>query len=315
MLRTLWANLDVGSLDPSFQHPCDHSAKVYVFLDVCYMLKLVRNTFADGGILYDEVGNAIRWKYLSDLHTLQEEGLRLANKLKSSHLCWQKQKMKVNLAAQSLSSSVADALDYCNVKLKLSQFQVSEATSKFLRISDRLFDICNSRNPLAKNFKAPLRKNNQSHVDEFLDEGFSYIISVTDCARHPMHSSRGKTRFIGFLVAIKSLKAMYTDPVAPDPASLKYLFTYKMCQDHLELFFAAVRSSGGCSNNPPSSHFISIYKQLLMRHQIEGGHGNCIVQDTTSILNAVDDRCSIHEVQTGQVQHPKWMLHLPADMI
>ena len=207
--------------------------------------------------------------------------------------------MKVNLAAQSLSSSVADALDYCNVKLKLSQFQGSEATSKFLRIFDRLFDICNSRNSLAKNFKAPLRKTNQAYVDAFLDEAFSNIISLTDCARHPMHSSRRKTGFIGFLVAIKSLKAMYTDLVAPEPAPLKFLLTYKMSQDHLELFYAAVRSSGGCSNNPTSSQFISIYKQLLMGHQIEGGHGNCIVQDTTSILNAVEDRCSIHEVQTG----------------
>ena len=114
-----------------------------------------------------------------------------------------------------------------------------------------------------------------------------------------MHSSSRKTGFIGFLVAIKSLKAMYTDLVAPDPAPLKYLLTYQMSQDHLELFFAAVRSSGGCSNNPTSSQFISIYKQLLMRHQIEGCHGNCIVQNKTSILNAVDDGCSIHEVQTG----------------
>ena len=45
MLRTLGANLDVGSLDLSFQHPCDHSAKGHVFLDVCHMLKLIRNTF------------------------------------------------------------------------------------------------------------------------------------------------------------------------------------------------------------------------------------------------------------------------------
>ena len=204
------------------------------------MVKLVKNTFADGGILHDEVGNEIRWKYLSDLRTLQEEeGLRLANKLKSSHLCWQKQKMKDNLAAQSLSSRVADARDYCNVKLKLSQFQGSEATSKFIRIFDRLFDICNSRNPLAKNFKAPLRKTNQAYVDAFLDEAFSYIISLTDCARHPMHSSRRKTGFIGFLVAIKSLKAMYTDLVAPDPAPLMYLLTYKMSKDHLVLFFCS----------------------------------------------------------------------------
>ena len=29
---------------------------------------------------------------------------------------------------------------------------------------------------------------------------------------------------------------MYADLVAPDPAPLKYLLTYKMSQDHLELF-------------------------------------------------------------------------------
>ena len=65
-------------------------------------------------------------------------------------------------------------------------------TCQTLRISDRLFDICNSRNPLAKNFKAPLWKTNQAYVDACLDEAFSYIISLTDCARHPMHSSRRK---------------------------------------------------------------------------------------------------------------------------
>ena len=164
----------------------------------------------------------------SDGNTFQAQGLRLENKLRSSHICLQKQKMKVNLAPRSLSASLTDALDYCNAKFKLSQFQDSETASKFLRIYDRLFDICNSRNPLTKNFKVPLRKINQVYVDAFLDVAISYIISLTDRARLPMHSSRRKTGFIGFLVAIKSLKAMYTDLVAPDPAPFKYLLTYTM---------------------------------------------------------------------------------------
>ena len=59
----------------------------------------------------DRDGNTNDWKFIEELHKLQEtEGLRLANKLRSAHIDWKPQKMKVNLAAQTLSSSVADAL-------------------------------------------------------------------------------------------------------------------------------------------------------------------------------------------------------------
>jgi len=40
---------------------------------------------------------------------------------------------------------------------------------------------------------------------------------------------------------------------------MKYLLTYKFSQDHIELFFGAVRSTGGFNNNPTA------YKRLLMR--------------------------------------------------
>ena len=54
--------------------------------------------------------------------------------------------MKVNLAAQTFSVSVADAIDYCRDTLKLEQFQGSEATVKFIQTFDHLFDILNSCN-------------------------------------------------------------------------------------------------------------------------------------------------------------------------
>ena len=64
------------------------------------------------------------------LNTLQEEeGLRLGNRLKKSHIKWRNQNM--NLAAQALSASVADALEYCDTKLALPQFSESAATVKF----------------------------------------------------------------------------------------------------------------------------------------------------------------------------------------
>ena len=300
MLRHLGAHLDDSALEPSFPHPSDPSVKVNVFLDVCHMLKLVRNTFADGRILIDGEGGTINWKHIVDLHALQEnEGLRLANKLKSSHISWERQKMKVNLAAQCISSSVADALDFCCSHLKLAEFQDSQATSKFLRIFDRLFDILNSRNPFAKNFKAPVRKSNFGYIDNFLTQAFSYIMELKDKSGKRVLESRRKTGFLGFLIAIRSLQAMYHMHVSPSNSHLKYILSYKMSQDHLELFFAAVRSSGGSNNNPTSRQFTAAYKQLLMRHHIKGGHGNCIAQDNTDILIAVTDQCNINSFQTG----------------
>ena len=56
-----------------------------------------------------------------ELEKLQyREGLRIGNKLKLAHIEFQQQKMKVNLAAQIFSSSVADAFFYCSENLKLS---------------------------------------------------------------------------------------------------------------------------------------------------------------------------------------------------
>ena len=76
--------------------------------------------------------------------------------------------MKVNLAAQTLSSSVAYALECCKGKLKLPQFQGCGPTVQFIRAFDHLFDVLNSRNPLARNFKAPIRKSNYEYTKKFL---------------------------------------------------------------------------------------------------------------------------------------------------
>ena len=100
--------------------------------------------------------------------------------VRAAHICWEKQKMKVNLGAQVLSSSVADALEYCAKHLKLRQFEGCMPTVRFIRIFDHLFDILNSQNPLGKGFKSPLRKSNQQHWGPFLEEAYSYISGLKD---------------------------------------------------------------------------------------------------------------------------------------
>jgi len=103
MARHLGA--DLNNQISSFLHPVTKE-DVCIFLDPVHMLKLVRNTIGDWGILYDADGNAIEWKYFKELVKVQEDNrLHLATKIWSRHIFYSKEKMKVSLTAQVLSTS------------------------------------------------------------------------------------------------------------------------------------------------------------------------------------------------------------------
>jgi hypothetical protein len=103
-------------------------------------------------------GEIIDYQYIILLHELQQTtGLRAGNKLTQKHLNFKKQIMKVNLAAQTLSRSVDDALDFWMNDVKLPEFQGAGGTIEFIKLIHRLFDIGNSRNPIAMGTRRPLR--------------------------------------------------------------------------------------------------------------------------------------------------------------
>ncbi|KAG5869148.1 hypothetical protein JTB14_031129 [Gonioctena quinquepunctata] len=103
---------DIVNLKPYFEHPITKS-KVFIIFDACHMLKLVRNNWARCRVFVNSKGESIDYKYIEMLHRIQEEEkCSLGNRLRKGHIEWRRQKMKVNLAAQTLSSSVADALEF-----------------------------------------------------------------------------------------------------------------------------------------------------------------------------------------------------------
>ncbi|KAJ8004331.1 hypothetical protein DPEC_G00158010 [Dallia pectoralis] len=77
---------------------------------------------------------------------------------------------------------------------------------------------------------------------------------------------------------------IYEDLVEQPAAPCRYLLTYKLSQDHLELFFSAVRARGGY--NPNVRQFRGPYKHLLVRHQVKCGTGNCLLRDHTTVLDS-----------------------------
>lgn len=87
------------------------------------------------------------------------------------------------------------------------------------------------------------------------------------------------------LVNMSSALNLYQSLVI-EKQHIKHLPFYKISQDHLELFFSAVRSRGGYNNNPNAVQFKAAYKRLLIRAEIrDHGIGNCIPLEQISILN------------------------------
>lgn len=81
-------------------------------------------------------------------------GLRFANKLRQRHISFSNQIMKVKLATQLLSMSVA----------KSSKFKDSSAIVNFISIMNNLFDVMNTRK--FHGFKRPIdkKKNNSDSL-------------------------------------------------------------------------------------------------------------------------------------------------------
>jgi len=89
--------------------------------------------------------------------------------------------------------------------------------------------------------------------------------------------------FLGFYSSTRAVIEIFDKYVKPDNSQLPYLLTYKFSQDHLELFFSAIRARGGWCPNPTCTQFSSVYKRLLIHHEI-ASNGNVEIQDNTTIL-------------------------------
>ena len=100
--------------------------------------------------------------------------------------------MKVNLVAQALSDSVADALKFCLKELQLSDFQGCEKTIAFIRLINRLFVILNSRNPLGKGYKAALTQKNENYWHPFMADAVTYLSKVTNTDGKLLHNTKGR---------------------------------------------------------------------------------------------------------------------------
>ena len=67
---------------------------------------------------------------------------------------------------------------------------------------------------------------------------------------------------------------------------LRYIATYRLSQDHIEILFGIIRKHGGYNNNPNVIQFKGIYKKILNHLELRSGFsGNCVPLECVPILN------------------------------
>lgn len=163
----------------------------------------------------------------------------VTHKLTKKHIQWYRNKMNVALAAQLLSKSIADSMDFLR-KQNCDDFMDSEPTSKSVHIVDSLFNIFNSNSTKSTNqFKNALNKQSADAVFTFLEKTSDYLKALQIRGKNIL-DTRKRTGFKGFLINIINLKSIYD--LLVEPGLTENLNTYNMSQDPLELLFGRIRT-------------------------------------------------------------------------
>lgn len=149
--------------------------------------------------------------------------------------------MNVSLASQTISNSVADAIDYLR-KIEIPEFEGSEATTHFIRIFDRLFDMTNARSSFGSNYKSPLTLKNLNYFINVFGSSINYI-SKLKIDGISIFFHRRSTFAKGFVINMYSIVNLAKD-LFTKTIPLTFLLPYKCSQDHLELFFSCIRARG-----------------------------------------------------------------------
>lgn len=263
--------------------PNDSTRRIFIILDACHMLKLSRNCFATY-TLYDGEGKKIEWRYIEMLYKIQNElNWNFGNKLTKTHMQWNKKKMNVKLAAQTMSASVADSLEF--LKNERPEFEEVDATVQFIRIINDVFDVMNSteKSHVKNNiYKQPLSTETEKESFKLFLQAINYMNELKIDYKGkiiPILSSERHTAFFGFIHNMENFMKIYDDYVAT--GRLNVLYTHRMSQDLLETFFGCIRGMNGRAENPITSQFQSAWRKLCVHNEVVcSQRANCIDKGT-----------------------------------
>ena len=224
----------ISDMKVEFLHPHkDAHYNVYGMLDPPHMIKLVRNLLAEYWELYWPGKGTVRWAYIVRLQETQKahQGVRLANKITHKHIKYKRNKMKVYLATQLFSRSVAKSLEWCH-EHKVPGFESKDVlvTAEFVSLHNDLFDVLNSRALGSRGLKKALTVDNLPKAQEtFRKFEKLYEILEGPGGKKVIHSRR-RTGPLGFISCIRTVEKLVAD-MKEGTLPLSFLRCYRLQQD------------------------------------------------------------------------------------
>lgn len=224
--------------------------------------------------------------------------------------------MNLRIAAETLSNSVADSIEFLR-KTGAEAFKGSEATVKFIRRINNIFDILNSKDRTdAICFKRPISPETKEEYFKYFDESIAYIKNLKLSPEgKSILTTKSRIAFFNFIVCMQNFQTFYETYV--EAGILERIPTFHFSQDHLELLFSCmytlfcivliyffnfhdhlvifiistpgIRQMFGCNDNPSARQFESAWRKLLGQHQITASESaNCMNNDFKflNVLNA-----------------------------
>lgn len=291
MCESLGASFDINNLKPYFVLP-GNDCKIYVILDPSHVLKLARNTIGNNKVLVDADNSKIKWKYFEDLETMRiEKDFAHVHKLTKMHIQYGNHKMKVRIASETLSNSVAISMQYLQDKGH-AKFSNSSATIKFVRFINHGFDIMNTKGyenmetcNISNNvFKNAINPQNKEEIFAFLHELVDYLKQIKFKNGELVINSKTRTAFRGLIINASNFESIYEECV--ESSLINFLPTFRFSQDHLESFFGRIRSLPGCNDNPTVEQFGAGFKKIVVCNEIQCSEGsNCLDKLNLTVLS------------------------------
>lgn len=257
---------------------------LYIF-DVPHLIKATRNNLMTNHFL---INNALTsWKYVEQVY---EIGKNLPNppapKLTESHINPTNfQRMKVKLATQVISTTVASSIELLVSLNGLSRD--ASVTSEVIRKFDNLFDMLNSSNIYSSKAHKKAFVGSDFQLN-FLHEMKLFIANLKIIKLDKYNNYKDITNTVsfikGWIITINSVIGLWN---YLHQVGIEHLFTRHLNQDVLECFFGEIRIANGNALNPTPIQFVNAFKKLFFMNYTNIGTGNC-VQDCDDILMSFD---------------------------
>lgn len=251
-------------------------SKIYAIFDVPHLVKSCRTTFLKDDL--QTVDGKVSGESLKKAFKASRESCNgLFVKLTTNHFEYDTfQKMRVGLAVQVLSNSVANDLQKM---IELGYFkgktlqQTAYNTSKFIQNMNKIFDLLNSKSITDANIN---KRGICSQNIEQLRELQEYVSSIEKCSGSTVYWIRGMNQ------TLKGVIDLCTDELRKN--SNFHLMSRYLNQDPLENLFGTIRAKGVNNRNPSLMDFLRIVGRIMTsKLEVNLKETNCEVDDMCKI--------------------------------